>query len=447
MSLESFQAQGQAHVGGVAIREPVAEATRPLLVVEGKGKAITTNEQDAQSPLALYTPKRRIRDSPSPANAETSVDTDRTNNGEEKTVEIDEGQARSDPGKTPESRPPPDDDKMYEDQAGLDPGESRVALAGPNPEPTHEDFMADVYPNVHESLKFPDDEHVILEDPLSSSGTLSSMKNLDDAYTIEDQFINDKSTEDEPGKLNVEAEVVSMVTVLIYQASSSAPPLSTPAINLSPPKHVPSTTQAPFFTATTTTTTTTFPFPPPPQQQSTTDSKLAARVTELEKKFSDFEQKSNTLDKTTKNLGSRVFTLELRDMPHKIDETVREAVKEAVQVAYKLPLEIASDTSLTKSCKRCHDDRDPPHPRLDSNLSKKKRHESDASGSSQPPAPQSLVWKTSDTREAPSSSSKQQSGPYSEQQVEDVPMPDTTHLSDSEDTDSAHLPKIKSRPE
>nr|GEU29836.1 hypothetical protein [Tanacetum cinerariifolium] len=37
MSLESFQARGQAHVGGVAIfREPVAEATRPLHVVEVK---------------------------------------------------------------------------------------------------------------------------------------------------------------------------------------------------------------------------------------------------------------------------------------------------------------------------------------------------------------------------------------------------------------------------
>ncbi|GKE51587.1 hypothetical protein Tco_1486743, partial [Tanacetum coccineum] len=31
-------------------------------------------------------------------------------------------------------------------------------------------------------LKFPADEHVILKDPLSSTGTLSSMKNLEDAY-------------------------------------------------------------------------------------------------------------------------------------------------------------------------------------------------------------------------------------------------------------------------
>ncbi|GJX16942.1 hypothetical protein Tco_0217774 [Tanacetum coccineum] len=70
-------------------------------------------------------------DSPSPADAETGADTDKTNSGgdteilqfgeeqgedvtnmvdqEEKTVEINEGQAGSDPSKTPESRPPIDD--------------------------------------------------------------------------------------------------------------------------------------------------------------------------------------------------------------------------------------------------------------------------------------------------------------------------------------------------
>nr|GEX47819.1 hypothetical protein [Tanacetum cinerariifolium] len=100
-------------------------------------------------------------------------------------------------------------------------------------------------------------------------------------------FINEKPTDDEPRKLNVEAEVVFMVTVLIYQVSSLVPPLSTPVIDLSPPKPASSTTQAPIFTATTTTTTTTLP--PPPQQQSTTESELAERVIELEKKFSDLE--------------------------------------------------------------------------------------------------------------------------------------------------------------
>ncbi|GKD36801.1 hypothetical protein Tco_1257008, partial [Tanacetum coccineum] len=52
-----------------------------------------------------------------------------------------------------------------------------------------------------------------------------------------------------------------------------------------------------------------------------------------------------------------------------------------------------------------------------------------------------------ETRDAPLSSSKQQSGPHAEQPVEDIPIPDSANISDSEDTDSAHLPKIKQMPE
>ncbi|GKA76567.1 hypothetical protein Tco_0783028, partial [Tanacetum coccineum] len=345
---------------------------------------------------------------------------------------------------------------------------------------------------VQESLKFPADKHVILEDPLSSTGTLSSMKNLDNAYAIGDQFINDKSTNNEPRKLNVEAEVVSMVTVPIYQASSSVPPLSTPVIDLSPPKPASFTTQMPIFTATTMTTTT--PLPPPPQQQSTTESELAERVAALEKKLSDLEQNNKNLDNTTQNLGSRVYTLELRDLPHKINEAVRENVKEAVQIALQAPLrdrfrdlseedmkemlhqrmfETGSYKSLPehialyealeasmecaqrdeflaekdKSRKRRRDDQDPPPPPPDSDLSKRRRHDTGASGSSQPQAPQPSAWKKSDSRDAPLSSSKQQSGPHAEQPVEDIPIQDSDNISDSEDTESAHLPKTKQRPE
>ncbi|GJS44282.1 hypothetical protein Tco_0569325 [Tanacetum coccineum] len=193
-----------------------------------------------------------------------------------------------------------------------------------------------LYPKVQESLKFLADEHVILEDPLSSTGTLLSIKNLEDAYAIGDQFINEKSTDDEPGKLNVEVEVVSMVTVPIYQASSSVPPLLTPVIDLLTPKPASSTTQAPIFTATITTTPTTLP--PPPQQQSTPESKLAKHVTALEKKLSNLEQNNKNLGNMTQNLRSRVYNLELRDLPHKINEAVHENVKEAIQIALQAPL-------------------------------------------------------------------------------------------------------------
>ncbi|GJT78181.1 hypothetical protein Tco_1044906, partial [Tanacetum coccineum] len=151
-----------------------------------------------------------------------------------------------------------------------------------------------VYPQVHESLKHTTEEHIHIENPLSSSGTLSSMKNLDDAFTFGDQFLYDKPTEEATCKANVETEVESMVTVPIHQASSSAPPLSTPIINLTHPKPVSPPAQEPVFTATTatTSTTTTLLPPPPPQQQSTTNPELANRVSALEEICANLAKKN-----------------------------------------------------------------------------------------------------------------------------------------------------------
>ncbi|GKG23406.1 hypothetical protein Tco_0391442, partial [Tanacetum coccineum] len=56
-----------------------------------------------------------VRDSPSPADAETGAESDKTNSGEEKTAKLDQGQAGSDPGKTLESQPPPEQIFMDED--------------------------------------------------------------------------------------------------------------------------------------------------------------------------------------------------------------------------------------------------------------------------------------------------------------------------------------------
>ncbi|GJW52301.1 hypothetical protein Tco_0093652 [Tanacetum coccineum] len=490
MSLESFQATSQAPVGG-------------------KGKAIATDELAAQSLLDLHKPKKTsttdqyifqrripvteeastgpsaqpeddtsaniVRDTPSPTDAETGAKTDKTNsegdteilnigeeqgedvtnqvNLEDETVEIDEGQAGSDPRKTPESRPPPERVLMEEDQAGPDPGQRHVALARPDPEPMHDDFVATIYLQVHESLKHPDEEHAQVENPLSSTGTLSSMKNLD-PFTFDDQFFNDKPTEKGPDKANIETEVESMVTVLIHQASSFVPPLSTPVIDLTPPKPVSHTIQTPIFTTTTMTTTTTLPLPPLLQQQSSSDLDLASRISTLEQVCANFKKRHKLQDNIVQGLSFRVFTLELRDLPHMIDETVLEAVKEAVHVALQAPIrnrfrelpkadmkEIlhqrmfksgtykslpkhvalyeALEASMEranrdeflvkkdKSQKRHRDDQDPPPPPPDSDLSKKKRHDSGTSGFKQPPAPQYSVWKTSDTREAPSISSMQ----------------------------------------
>nr|GFB16934.1 hypothetical protein [Tanacetum cinerariifolium] len=231
-----------------------------------------------------------------------------------------------------------------------------------NLEPTHEEFMATVYPYVHGSLKLPVDEHVILEEPLSSSGALSSMKNLDDAYTFEDQFLNEKSTKDEPA---------------------------------------------------TTPTTSTLPLLPPPPQQSTSDSELAIRVVALEQRLAAFGKKSKTLDKTTQNIRSRVYHLELQDLPHKIDQTINTVVKEASGSYKLLPKHVALYEALEASMnranmdeflakidkprKRRRDDQDPPPHLPGSDPSKRRRHDFGTSGSTQPSALQSSARKTSDT--------------------------------------------------
>ncbi|GJT67456.1 hypothetical protein Tco_1018936, partial [Tanacetum coccineum] len=526
MSLESFQAP----VGGVAIREPASGITQKLHVVEGKGKGIATDEQAAQSLRELQKPKKQsttdqyifqrripitqdastgpstqpqddtsanvVRDTPSPADAKTGADTKKSNSEgdteilnvveeqgkdvsntvaiEERTVKLDEGQVGSYPGKTPESRHPPERVHMEKDQVESNPGQSHVVLAGPNPEPLHKDFIATVYPQVYESLKLTPEEQVHMENPQSSSGTLLSMKNLHDEFTFGDQFLNDKPTEEEPRKANVETEVESMVTVPIHQASSSAPPLSTPIIDLTPPKPVSPPAQEPVFTATTATTTTLLP-PPPPQQQSTTVPELATRVSALEKICSNFEKKHKLQDKTTQALSSRVFTLENHDLYSKIDNYVNETVKGPVQNALQYlvrerfrelsqpeqaslydALEVSMDRenreefieATAKSRKRRRDDQDPPPPPpKDSDQNKKKRHDSDASASKQPPVQNPSAWKTYDIREAPSNSSKQKTAPQSEQLVDDVPIPDDMHILDSEDTGVAHLLKIKTRPD
>ncbi|GJR62124.1 hypothetical protein Tco_1504286 [Tanacetum coccineum] len=409
MSLESFQAQGHAHVRGVAIQEPVVEAIRPLLVVEGNEASTRPSTQPLDDTYANI-----IRDYPSSADAETGARSDKTSSGgdteivqvteelgedvekqekvEEKTMELDQDQAGSDPGETLESRPQPEQVYMEEVQAGPDHGISRVALGGPDPEPTHNEFMVDLYPK--------------------------------DAYAIGDQFINDKSTDDEPIKLNVEAEVVFMVTVPIYQASSSVPPLSTPVIDLSPPKPASSTTQTPIFIATTMTTT---PLLPPPQQQSTTESELVERVAALEKKLSDLEQTNKNLDNTTRNLGSRVYTLELRDLSHKINEAVCENVKEAVQIALQAPLR-----------DRFRD--------LSEEDMKEMLHQRMFETGSYKSLPEHIALY--EALEA--SMERAQRDEFlteKDKSFDDILIQDSDNISDSEETDSAYLPKTKQRPE
>ncbi|GJS25186.1 hypothetical protein Tco_0453818 [Tanacetum coccineum] len=295
---------------------------------------------------------------------------------------------------------------MEEDHVGSNPGQSHVVQARPNPKLMHEDFMATIYPQVHESLKLTTDDHVHIENLPSLSGILSSMKNLGDAFTFGDQFLNDKPSEEEP-------------------ASSLVPPLSTLIIDLTPPKLVYPLAQEPIFTPINTTTTTTLPLPPLPQQQSTTDPKLANHIDKYVNEVVK-EAVHNTLQAPIRERFRDLSEFEMKEILHDRMSSMKKwisLIRDVVMTNIFLHL---LQKTLTKARMKCHD--------LDAVVASK-----------QPLVHKSSAWKTSDTREAPSSSSKQKFDSLSKQPVDDVPIPDDVHLLDSKDTGVAHHLKIKTR--
>nr|GFC14433.1 hypothetical protein [Tanacetum cinerariifolium] len=92
-----------------------------------------------------------------------------------------------------------------------------VANVSPQPstEKLYEGFTATVYPNVQENLKLAVEEPVLLEEPASSSGTLSSLQHLSRDFTFGDQFFSDKPSDADK---SAETEVESIVNVPIQQA-------------------------------------------------------------------------------------------------------------------------------------------------------------------------------------------------------------------------------------
>ncbi|GKD06858.1 hypothetical protein Tco_1186543, partial [Tanacetum coccineum] len=193
----------------------------------------------------------------------------------------DEGQAGPDPGKQDKGHAGPNP----ADDAEPQPQSTSVVHAGPNlehtdvevtdassqpqPEQIDEGFIATTYPRVQENLKLTFDEHVILEEPISSTGTLSSLQHLAKDFSFGDQFFNDKPSEADNEKTTADTQAESMVSVIIHQDTFAVPPMTSIVIDLisrpdSPNVHrpLPTTSTA---TATTTTIMTTLPLPPQPQ--------------------------------------------------------------------------------------------------------------------------------------------------------------------------------------
>ncbi|GJR87838.1 hypothetical protein Tco_0211849 [Tanacetum coccineum] len=161
----------------------------------------------------------------------------------------------SDPEKAHEALAGPDPESIIEDQTRSDSGKLHVSLAGPNPEHMDDEFLTTAYPKVHENLKLITDERVIDDKPESHSGSMSSMKNLDDTFNFGDQFLYDKPTEDDQEKSKVREESDSTIPDSSRQTVTSTPPVIAPFTDVSSSKPSLLVTPPPINTEATTITT------------------------------------------------------------------------------------------------------------------------------------------------------------------------------------------------
>nr|GEU75194.1 retrovirus-related Pol polyprotein from transposon TNT 1-94 [Tanacetum cinerariifolium] len=224
-----------------------------------------------------------------------------------------EGQVGSNPDETSEGHAGSNPDETSEGQAGPDPVDAKARLqsisshvvhAGsdrehmdldvadvspqPSTEQLDEGLTATVYPNVQENLKLAIDEPVLLEEPASSSKTLSSLQHLSRDFSFGDQFFSNKHSDADK---NAKTKVESMVNVMIQQALSSIPLWTSPIIDLTS-KHI----------------------------------------------MADLIQANKNMEVRLDKHGARLYTLEQLDIPQQVSIAVSEVVTDVVDWAMQVPL-------------------------------------------------------------------------------------------------------------
>nr|GEU56236.1 monodehydroascorbate reductase [Tanacetum cinerariifolium] len=481
----------------VVIREPESWKYQPLPEVPGKGKAKSDSGEESEKVV---------------------IGADEGGQGE--------GQAGPDPGAQDEGQTGPDAGTQDEGQAGSNPDEQSEGQAGPDPsnagadelsmpspmvhagsdrehmdldvadvssqplkEQMDEWFTAMAYPKVQENLKLTVKEQVLLEEPASSSGTLSSLQHLSKDISFGDLFFSNKPSEADNNKANAETKVESMVSITIQQDMSLIPPMVSLIINLTLRPESPKVHQQFKATATETTTTTTTTLPPPPdQQQSAAKAIIKKRIGELEHIMSNLIEKNKGLEERLDRHGARLYTLKQLDIPHQVSKAVNEVVTDAETESYKSQEDhIQLYEALEKSMNRDHS-KELAQDLAEARKKNKKSHESPkmppgspphqpppplllagpsgalgapgAFGSSQvpppPPPPSSTnqesqsktatsteyqAWTTTDIRLRLSISLT----PVDLQMDEDMAPNEQAQLSDDEDIGSAHIPKVNLR--
>ncbi|GJS86594.1 hypothetical protein Tco_0769230 [Tanacetum coccineum] len=357
----------------------------------------------------------------------------------------------SDPEKAHEALAGPDPEPMKEDQTGSDSGKLHVSLAGPNLEHMDDEFLATAYPKVHENLKLITDERVIDDKPESHSGSMSSMKNLDDTFNFGDQFLYDKPTEDDQEKSKVREESDSTIPDPSHQTVTSTPLVIAPFTDLRVARleqemsevkktdhsvDVLASIKSMLLTA--------------------VDKYLGKKLDDallriLERHTTDLIEKYSVLPGPESVKNQNLKRVEGRLSEPKRNKVRRNRFQLTPSVEDDMDRKLQKKRNKTRALGQQREE-DPDFsfgvsstPPKDDDQSLKKPRESDASASKQHPALTSTGWQITDTRDVGADSSMHRSDPeseHSEQSSDDIPMQDEGNDSDMEDTDNAHIPKV-----
>nr|GEW80477.1 integrase, catalytic region, zinc finger, CCHC-type, peptidase aspartic, catalytic [Tanacetum cinerariifolium] len=272
------------------LREPESGKYQPLPEVPGKGKAKVTEEQVANDLLILQNPKKKSpvdqyifqRHTSTPTGSSEHDESSYAEHGQSESEEESEkvmpradergqgedqagpypgvqakGQTGPDAGAQNEDHARSNPNEQSECQAGPDPGNAKVdkqfmpshvvhagsdrkhmdleiadVLPQPSTEQMDEGFTTTAYPKVQENLKLTVEEPVLLVEPASSSGTLSSLQHLSKDISFGDLFFSDKPSDADNDKATTKTEVESMVSVTIQQDMSLIPPMTSSIIDL-----------------------------------------------------------------------------------------------------------------------------------------------------------------------------------------------------------------------
>nr|GEV52986.1 integrase, catalytic region, zinc finger, CCHC-type, peptidase aspartic, catalytic [Tanacetum cinerariifolium] len=351
-SVKSIYDVPRGQLPPVVIREPGSEKYQPLPEVSRKGKAKVTEEKVAYDLLSLQKPKKKSPEDQYIFQRRTSTPIGSFRHDESLHARLD--QTGPDPGAQAEGLTRPDAGTQDEGQVGSNPEEQSEGQAGPNlanagadelslPIPMvhagSDRFTATAYPKVQENLKLTVKEHVLLEEPTSSSGTLYSLQHLSKDISFGDLFFSDKPLEADNEKTTAKTEVKSMVSVMIQQDMSSIPPMTSLIIDLTSRPESPKVHQQFKATATKTTTTTPTTLPPPPyQQQSTAEAMMIKHIGKLEQIMANLIQENKRLNERLDSQGACLYVLEQLNIPHQVSKAVNKVVMDAVDWAMQAPI-------------------------------------------------------------------------------------------------------------